>query len=98
MPLMMSRLTIIVAATQSNGIGLNSLLPWHLPKELKYFAQVTKNAPEGQYNAVIMGRNTWESIPYTSRPLARRVNIVTSRNKNYKLYVSYNITADQRES
>ncbi|KAF6766057.1 dihydrofolate reductase [Ephemerocybe angulata] len=64
----MSRLTIIVAATKSNGIGQNGQLPWRLPKEIKYFAQVTSNAPEGTQNAVIMGRNTWESIPKKFRP------------------------------
>ena len=95
---MMSRLTIIVAATHANGIGRDSLLPWRLPKEMKYFARVTTNAPEGHYNAVIMGRNTWESIPQKNRPLVRRVNIVMTRNKDYRLYVSYNITAVQRES
>lgn len=84
----MSRLTIIVAATKSNGIGSNSRLPWRLSKEIKYFAQVTSNAPEGHQNFVIMGRNTWESIPKKFRPLAKRVNIVVSRNPNYDLCVS----------
>jgi len=79
------RLTIIVAATKSNGIGHNAGLPWRLPKEMKYFAQVTMTAPEGKVNAVAMGRNTWESIPEKYRPLRRRVNIVTSRNTNYAL-------------
>lgn len=83
----MSRLTIIVAATKANGIGQNSRLPWQLPKEMKYFAKVTSTAPEGERNAVIMGRNTWESIPTKHRPLPNRVNIVTSRNKDYRLYV-----------
>lgn len=83
----MSRLTIIVAATKSNGIGHNSRLPWRLPKEMKYFAQVTSNALEGLSNAVIMGRNTWESIPEKHRPLSHRMNLVTSRNEDYKLYV-----------
>jgi len=32
-------LTAIVAATQSNGIGLNGGLPWRLPGEMKYFAK-----------------------------------------------------------
>jgi dihydrofolate reductase len=81
----MSRLTIIVAATKANGIGLKANLPWRLAKEMKYFAQVTSHAPEGQQNAVIMGRNTWESIPAKFRPLARRVNIVVSRNTEYQL-------------
>ncbi|KAF5313180.1 hypothetical protein D9619_003285 [Psilocybe cf. subviscida] len=81
----MSRLTIVVAATKANGIGVNGGLPWKLSKELKYFAQVTTKAPEGQQNAVIMGRNTWESIPSKFRPLPRRKNIVISRSPNYEL-------------
>ncbi|KAJ3506896.1 hypothetical protein NLJ89_g6611 [Agrocybe chaxingu] len=84
-PELMSRLTIIVAATKANGIGANARLPWRLPKEMKYFAQVTSNAPEGRQNAIIMGRNTWDSIPKKHRPLAKRVNIVVSRNKEYNL-------------
>jgi dihydrofolate reductase len=32
-------LTAIVAATKSNGIGLNGGLPWRLPGEMKYFAK-----------------------------------------------------------
>lgn len=81
----MSRLTIIVAATKSNGIGQNSRLPWRLPKEMAYFAHVTSNAPEGKSNAVVMGRKTWESIPKKFRPLPKRTNIVISRNKDYPL-------------
>jgi len=74
----MSRLTLIVAATKANGIGQDSRLPWHLPREMAYFARVTSAAPEGYMNAVIMGRNTWESIPRKFRPLPKRMNIVIS--------------------
>lgn len=81
----MLRLTIIVAATKSNGIGFNSRLPWRLRKEIKYFAQVTTTAPSGQQNAVIMGRNTWESLPQKFRPLPNRLNVVISRNLAYDL-------------
>lgn len=81
----MLRLTIIVAATKSNGIGFDSRLPWRLRKEIKYFAQVTSTAPSGQQNAVIMGRNTWESIPQKFRPLPNRLNVVISRNLGYDL-------------
>ncbi|KAG6857540.1 hypothetical protein H0H87_000139 [Tephrocybe sp. NHM501043] len=81
----MLRLTIIVAATKTNGIGQNAGLPWRLPREMKYFAQVTTATPEGTTNAVLMGRNTWESIPEKYRPLSRRVNLVTSRNVDHEL-------------
>jgi len=85
----MSRLTIIVAATTSNGIGVGGRLPWRLPKEMRYFAKVTSQAPEGKRNAVLMGRNTWESIPKKFRPLPNRLNVVISRNKEYALYVAF---------
>lgn len=83
----MSRLTVIVAATKTNGIGSNSRLPWRLPADMKYFAQVTSNAPEGKHNYVVMGRNTWESIPKRFRPLPKRMNVVITRNTDYDLYV-----------
>ncbi|EIM80372.1 uncharacterized protein STEHIDRAFT_87351 [Stereum hirsutum FP-91666 SS1] len=81
----MSRLTLIVAATRTNGIGQNGSLPWQLPQEMSYFARATKTAPEGKVNAVVMGRNTWESIPKKFRPLKDRVNIVVSRNEKYEI-------------
>jgi len=84
----MSRLTLVVAATKSNGIGQNGRLPWRLTKEMAYFTKVTSNAPDGRANAVIMGRNTLESIPKKFRPLKKRVNIVISRNKDYELIPS----------
>ncbi|KZO95045.1 hypothetical protein CALVIDRAFT_500736 [Calocera viscosa TUFC12733] len=73
-------LTMIVAATRANGIGLSrtNALPWRLPKEMAYFARVTTAAPEGKINAVVMGRNTWESIPERFRPLKGRWNVVLS--------------------
>lgn len=83
----MTRLTIIVAATQANGIGQNSRLPWHIRGEIMYFARLTSSAPEGHMNAVVMGRNTWESIPQKFKPLRKRINIVISSNKQYKLCV-----------
>ena len=81
----MTRLTLIVAATVANGIGQGSRLPWRLPKEMAFFARATTNAPDGTVNAVVMGRNTWESIPDRFRPLKERLNIVISRNKEYQL-------------
>lgn len=86
----MTSLTLIVAATLTNGIGQGSRLPWRLPQEMAYFARVTTAAPEGSANAVIMGRNTWESIPPKFRPLKQRKNIVISSNADYLKYVLLN--------
>jgi dihydrofolate reductase len=82
----MSHLTIIVAATKTNGIGQHGKLPWRLSKEMAYFARVTSTAPEERKNAVIMGRKTWESIPANFRPLSKRLNVVISHSNDYELY------------
>lgn len=73
-------LALIVACSARNGIGKDGGLPWRLPKEMAYFKKATMSGPAGTRNAVIMGRNTWESIPTKFRPLNQRLNIVvTSR-------------------
>lgn len=73
-------LTLIVALTPTSGIGLSGRLPWPtLSAEMRYFARVTRRAPAGQTNAVIMGRKTWASIPARFRPLKGRVNVVVTR-------------------
>ena len=56
-------------------IGENNHLPWHLPRDLRFFRTVTENA------TVIMGRKTYESIG--KRTLPRRRNIVVTRQENY---------------
>jgi len=42
--------------------------------------KITDNIPQ---NVVVMGRNTWESIPEKFRPMPNRINVVLSRNKEY---------------
>ena len=37
-----------------------------------------------KYNAVVMGRKTWESIPESKRPLPNRLNVILTRNKDYE--------------
>ncbi|KAJ9098715.1 hypothetical protein QFC21_004363 [Naganishia friedmannii] len=75
-------MTVIVAATMKNGIGLNGGLPWRLPGEMKYFARVTtgENLDSEECNAVVMGRKTWDGIPEKFRPLRNRQNLIVSRN------------------
>jgi len=79
---MVSSITLIVAATRANGIGLNGGLPWKLPLEMAYFARVTSKAPEGDINAVVMGRKSWQSIPQKFRPLKNRLNVIISRQES----------------
>jgi dihydrofolate reductase len=73
--------SIIVATDSEGGIGKASGIPWHIPADFRFFKRVTSEAPEGQQNAVIMGRKTWDSLPEKFRPLPGRLNIVLSRNE-----------------
>lgn len=71
----MAEYSIIVAADENNGIGINNKLPWHISDDLKYFKRLTKD------KVVLMGRKTWESLPV--KPLPNRINIVLTHNKDY---------------
>ncbi|CCG81333.1 Dihydrofolate reductase [Taphrina deformans PYCC 5710] len=78
--------TAIVAATENGlGIGKDGGLPWRLKKEMRYFADVTTAAPEGRQNVVIMGRNSWTSIPPKFRPLKGRINIIVTSDPGFEL-------------
>ena len=57
---------IIVATDQNNGIGKDNSLPWQLKSDLKYFFKMTTQVNNPAYqNAIIMGRNTYNSLPIT---------------------------------
>lgn len=68
--------SVIVACSLNGGIGLNNKIPWYIPDELKYFKHVTTSCPQGLMNIVIMGKNTWNSLP--KKPLPNRINIIVS--------------------
>jgi len=78
------KFNIIVATCNKNGIGKDNKIPWFLRGDLKHFKKITTQVPEDPYynyvNMVIMGRNTWESIPENRRPLENRVNVILTRN------------------
>ena len=67
-------ISIIVAASTNNVIGVQGELPWRLSDDLKRFKAVTMGKP------IIMGRKTWESI---GRALPGRQNIVITRQPDY---------------
>ncbi|MCC5958166.1 MAG: dihydrofolate reductase [Rhodobacteraceae bacterium] len=65
-------ISLIVARARNGAIGRDNTIPWQAPEDLKFFQRETLGG------AVVMGRNTWDSLP--KRPLPRRLNIVvTSR-------------------
>ena len=70
---------LIVGFCRNRGIGYQNILPWHLSEDLKRFKKLTIGTGN---NAVIMGRNTWESLPKKYRPLPKRTNVVLTRTPN----------------
>lgn len=77
---------IVVAADEENGIGKVGDLPWKLPGDMAFFKRLTSSTDDAtRQNAVIMGRKTWDSIPPRFRPLAKRLNVVVSRNAELSL-------------
>ena len=71
---------LIVAVCKNYGIGKNNTLPWHIKEDLKHFSEITKG---NKKNAIIMGRNTWNSL--NKKHLKHRDNLIlsTSLNINY---------------
>jgi len=69
-------ITLMAAIADNNALGKDNQLIWHLPGDLKRFKKTTLN------HAVIMGRKTFESL---GRPLPKRINIIITRDKNYKV-------------
>ncbi len=61
---------IVVAMAQNRTIGINNELLWRLPSDMDFFKKLTMGYP------VIMGKNTFLSIPEKFRPLPGRTNIV----------------------
>lgn len=64
---------LIWAQAHDGVIGLDGIMPWHVPEDLAHFKAVTLGG------AVVMGRKTWDSIPERFRPFAGRENIVVTR-------------------
>ena len=74
------KMAMIVAMDEDGCIGKQGDLPWRLKSDMIRFKTLTE--ADG-FNAVIMGRKTWDSLPDSFRPLPERVNIVMSRDANW---------------
>lgn len=68
-------LSIIVACAQNMAIGKDNDLLWHISDDLKRFKSLTSG------HAVIMGRNTFDSLP--KKPLPKRRNIVLTHQSDF---------------
>jgi dihydrofolate reductase len=78
MTLMLST-KLIVARDENGAIGSNNKLPWKLSADLKYFQKMTTG------NIVIMGHNTYKSLPYV---LPNRINIVITQHHEQTMTIT----------
>ncbi|MBP6335530.1 MAG: dihydrofolate reductase, partial [Bacteroidia bacterium] len=67
-------ISIIVALSENNVVGVKNQLPWRLSADLKRVKALTMG------HHIIMGRKTYESI---GKPLPGRTNVIITRNKNF---------------
>ncbi len=77
----MTNVKLIVCCDSNFGIGKKNQLPWSIPEEMKLFKE--KTIGNGN-NCVIMGKNTFLSLPKTHKPLKERKNCVLSTDNTLK--------------
>jgi dihydrofolate reductase len=65
-------LSIVVAFAKNLAIGKDNKLLWRQKADMQYFKKLT------QGKTVLMGKNTYLSLPKSFRPLPNRLNIVIS--------------------
>ena len=70
----------IVCMNHDMGIGYGNKIPWKSPMDMAHFRRQTIGKGN---NAVVMGRNTFDSI--NRRALPKRKNIVLTRNKSLSI-------------
>mgnify|MGYP003299005345 CR=1 FL=1 len=68
----------ILAIGKNGQIGLNNGIPWKLKDDMIFFKNTTTN------HVVVFGRKTFESI---KKPLKNRINVILTKNPNYKMSV-----------
>lgn len=78
---------LIVACDPNGGIGYQNKLPWDkIQGDLPRFKQLTED------KIVVMGRNTFDSLPI--KPLPKRANIVISNNTQLRYPEGVLVTND----
>lgn len=64
---------MIFASSSNNIIGKDNKLPWHLPDDLSRFKRLTGG------HTVVMGRKTYESLPFFPKGFPNRNNVIVSK-------------------
>lgn len=78
-------LSIIAAHDKNRNIGLKGDMPWGntMKADLQRFQKLTMGKP------VIMGMNTYDSLPSAFKPLPNRKNVILTRKTNVKMWGPY---------
>ena len=77
---MKMKISLIVCYDNDRLIGNNNDLIYKIPEDLQFFKKMTTNNP------IIMGRNTWESLP--QKPLPHRINCIISKTLDFQPFYS----------
>ena len=72
---MKTKIALIAAVGPDGTIGSDNKMPWHLPRDLRFFRRITTG------HTIIMGRKTYDAIG--KRPLPKRKNIIITRNRQF---------------
>ena len=85
---MINNMILIFAVDNNWNIGYNGDLLYKISEDLKRFRRLTTG------NIIIMGRKTFESLP-DKKVLPDRINIVITRDKDYKAEKAYVINSTE---
>ena len=96
------KLNLIYCKNHQNIIGYDNNLLFNIPEDIKHFKKITSyEYKKGEKNIVIMGYNTWCSIPNKYKPLNNRINIIITKNhfnemnemidENIKVFNDFNL-------
>ena len=90
------KVNLISACGKNGEIGLNNKLLWHIPEDFKKFKELTYNS------IIIMGRNTFESLPgilpnrfhivVTSKDLEENENVIKCESIEKAIEIAKNLS------
>ena len=90
------KLNLILNKTKNNVIGIDNKLLFKIKDDLLFFKNITSSTDDKK-NIIIMGFNTWVSIP--NKPLENRINIISKdlriNTKVRKLSVNFSFSCFQ---
>ncbi len=85
-------MSMIVAVDKKGGISKEGKLPWRFAEDMNFFRKNTTSEDPSKMNVVIMGKNTWATIPKKYRGLQNRLNIIVSTSLTQKEINEQNAT------